>query len=688
MFTTPPELTYLSNKFSWEYESRKKFSGVKKSSIEKENFKDEDTETFIRELIQNALDAKNLSRNSPVLVKLKSFQITDIAQKNLYINIFSNQIKDFLERSKTIEKGYQPTFNVLTISDYGTNGLDGYIPDDHTSEEFEEFEDFEDFENEENDKNDDSNWYKYFHKVGNVGNLSKKGQLGSRNQGKISILSISKIWTLLAKSKIKSGGTRFQGKTLLNEQINKNRAEFIECDVFFRKKEKESKYELDDYEIEIFNKLFRLEKRETNDFGSDFILLEANELKQESLICSVLQNWAIPIMEGKLEVQLDELLINKYNVENLLDEFSKSIKTISPEFIKFCVKARSKETKNKIKYKLKRNLTKKELIDGRSLNAEMFADEISEKELMNKIFEDNIIEIEFQPKIKYKEDSDFDDRFSVFITKKSDLDNSDFGTQGIVMRMEQILWEEESNSFKAAKTRDDLYILIASRSPRISDLLTHFEVPNHRKFKANIPDFKSSKVPYIKTNAQDNLRLFQQSSNKTLFFLFDGETQDDPSFLYTLFEDDFPTPEKSSQKRKPKKPSDNESEKPALPPTDLPGSRPKAIDIDQNEGKIYISSLNNYEYVDGDFFELIFAPDTLEGTGDPFSEYTPADLDFKKCNVALEEGCEIKTDLNKVLLRPFCSNFKVNFEGLWPYWDYVYKYKSKNTNPTIEEDEV
>ena len=64
-------------------------------------------------------------------------------------------------------------------------------------------------------------------------------------------------------------------------------------------------------------------------------------------------------MEGKLEVQLDELLINKYNVENLLDEFSKSIKTISPEFIKFCVKARSKETKNKIKYKLKRNLTKR-----------------------------------------------------------------------------------------------------------------------------------------------------------------------------------------------------------------------------------------------------------------------------------------------------------------------------------------
>lgn len=682
MFISPPELIHLSEKFSWESESRKKFSGVKKYSIEKENFKDEDTETFIRELIQNALDAKNQSRNSPVLVKLKSFKITDNNQKNLYKNIFSKQIQNLLRLSKTIEQEYTPSFNVLTISDYGTNGLDGYIPLDNT---FEEYEEFEEFENNENDESDDSNWYKYFHKVGNAGSLSKKLKLGSRNQGKISILSISKIWTILAKSKIKTGETRFQGKTLLNEQVNKNRAEFIECDVFFRKKD--GKYEIDDYEIDIFNKLFKLDRREANDFGSDFILLEANDLNQERLICSVLQNWAIPIMEGKLEVQLDDLLINKYNVENLLDEFSKNIKTISLEFLRFCVKARSPESENIIKYKLKRNLTKKELIEGRSLNAEMFKEKVSEKEIMNSIFENKIIEIEYQPKIKYKDEPDFDDRFSVFITKRSDLDNSNYGTQGIVMRMEQILWEEESNSFKAAKTRDDLYILIASRSPRISELLTYFEVPNHRKFKANIPDFRSSKMPYVKTNAQDNLRLFQQSSNKALFFLFDGETQDDPSFLYTLFEDDYPTPENNSQKRKPKKPSDKEVDKPALPPTDLPRGRPKAIEVDQNEGNLYIFSLKNYEYNDGDLFELTFAPDTLEGTGDPFSEYTPADLDFKKCNVALEEGCEIETDFNKILLRPFCSNFKVNFEGLWPHWDYVYKYKSKNNNPIIEEEE-
>ncbi len=678
MFTSDPELVYLADKFIWHSETRKKYSGVRKASIEKENFRDEDTETFIRELIQNALDAKNQTRNSPVLVKLKSFKIKDKDQKNLYNNIFSSQIKDLLELSKTIDKEYKTSFDVLTISDYGTNGIDGYIPPVNYSPE-----EFEDFENGEDEEDDNSDWVKYFHKVGNVGKTSKKGKLGSRNQGKISILSISKIWTILAKSKIKNGDTRFQGKSLLTEQINKNKAEFIECDVFFRKKD--DKYELDEYEIEIFNKLFQLERRGINDYGSDFVLLEANNLNQEKLICSILQNWAIPIMEGKLEIQIDELLINKYNVENLFSEFSKNIKTISLEFIRFCVKARSDE--NIIKYKLKRNLTKKELIEGRSLKAEMFSEKISEKEIMNSIFEDKIVEIEFQPKIKYKYESDFDDRFSVFITKKSDLDETNYGTQGIVMRMEQILWEEESNSFKTAKTRDDLYVLISSRSKRISELLTYFEVPNHRQFKANIPDFVNPKMPYIKTNAQDNLRLFQQSSNKALSFLFDGETQDDPSFLYTLFEDDYPTPENSSKKRNPKKPKDNEVVKPALPPTDLPRSRPKALDADQNGGDLYIFSLPSYEYVEGDLFELVFVPDNLEGTGDPYAEYTPADLDFKKCNVSLEEGCQIETDFNKIFLSPFCSNFKVNFEGLWPHWDYIYKSKIKNNNTIIEQED-
>ena len=91
------------------------------------------------------------------------------------------------------------------------------------------------------------------------------------------------------------------------------------------------------------------------------------------------------------------------------------------------------------------------------------------------------------------------------------------------MRMEQILWDEHSFCLQAAKTRDDIYVLISSRSPRISNLLTHFEVPTHRKFLEKLPDFNNQNIPYTKNNAINNLRLFKKSANKTLYFLFDGE---------------------------------------------------------------------------------------------------------------------------------------------------------------------
>ena len=77
-------------------------------------------------------------------------------------------------------------------------------------------------------------------------------------------------------------------------------------------------------------------------------MLEANELKQESLICSVLQNWAIPIMEGKLEVQLDELLINKYNVENLFMNSQKVLRLFLQNLLNFALKQGQKKLKIKL----------------------------------------------------------------------------------------------------------------------------------------------------------------------------------------------------------------------------------------------------------------------------------------------------------------------------------------------------
>ena len=665
------KLNILTKNFNWFSPVRDTRDTVKRAPLEKQNFRADNvdnTENFVRELIQNALDANDKSSPKPVSVEIKTIFIKD-ENKTLYNNIFSKTIRGFLEDSKDIKKSYKHSYKALIISDFGTTGLDGDIYDsgeDATEEK-------------------GSNWLKYFHSVGKGSGTSKVYGLGSANQGKVAIWALSRVWCILGMSKISGGATRFQGKCLLSDNVNLSNTTFRECDAFYRKHDYE--FNLDEEEISIFNDIFQIKKREKFELGTDFILLEAHDFEEERVLHSIIQNWSIPIFEGKLEIDINGFFINKFNIENIIQDNHKNLKNISLEFLKFCLRSRAGE--NIIKYKLKRDLPDK-VFEERTLRKELFENEVIEKDLMDKIFDNKIVEIEFQPTIRYKNKREFIDRFSVFITRKSSKDNSENGSQGLMMRMEQILWDEHSFCFQAAKTRDDIYVLIAGRSPRICDLLTHFEVPTHRKFLEKLPDFNNENIPYTKNNAINNLRLFKKSANKTLYFLFDGEIKEDPSFLHSLFPDDLFNNEKSKKKKK--KPKDItipvDGTDPALPPVDLPPSLPKAIRIDQEEGtgNIKISSTNNYVFNEGDKFIITLAADCPEGTGNPFSEYTRYDFDLRKCTVAVEDGCLIEANFNKVEINPFTSSFKVIFEGLHPHWDYVHRYRMI-TKKIDEEDD-
>ena len=665
------KLNILSQNFDWFATERDTRDTVKRAPMEKQNFRADNvdnTENFVRELIQNALDANDQSSPKPVSVKIKTVNIKN-EHKSIYNNIFSSKIRRFLTDSKDIKKPYEHNYKALVISDYGTTGLDGDI-----------------YDSGELSTQNASNWIKYFHTVGKGSGTSKTNGLGSANQGKVAIWALSSVWCILGISKIRGGITRFQGKCLLSDNVNLSNTKFRECDAFYRKHNYE--FTVEENEISTFNEVFQIENRDRYDLGTDFVLLEAHEFDESKVQESIIQNWSIPIFEGKLEIKINDKSINKYNIEELIKENHENLKSISLEFLKFCLKARSSDRENIIKYKLKRDLPDK-FFEERILRKEFFENEITEKELMDQIFDNKIVEIEFQPTIRYKNQSPFIDRFSVFITKKSSNDNSENGSQGLMMRMEQILWDEHSFCLQAAKTRDDIYVLISSRSPRISNLLTHFEVPTHRKFLEKLPDFNNQNIPYTKNNAINNLRLFKKSANKTLYFLFDGEIKEDPSFLHSLFPDEFLNKEGSKKNKKPKditKPDDGTD--PALPPIDLPPSLPKAIIINQEEGKgnIQITSTKDYIFNEGDKFIVTLAADCPEGTGNPFSEYTRFDFDLRKCTVAIEEGCVINADLNKVEIRPFTSAFRIIFEGLHPHWDYVHRYRMITQKIVEEED--
>ena len=151
--------------------------------------------------------------------------------------------------------------------------------------------------------------------------------------------------------KIRGGITRFQGKCLLSDNVNLSNTKFRECDAFYRKHNYE--FTLEENEISTFNEVFQIENRDRYDLGTDFVLLEAHEFDESKVQESIIQNWSIPIFEGKLEIKINDKSINKYNIEELIKENHENLKSISLEFLKFCLKARSSDRENIIKYKLK-----------------------------------------------------------------------------------------------------------------------------------------------------------------------------------------------------------------------------------------------------------------------------------------------------------------------------------------------
>ena len=111
------KLNILSQNFDWFATERDTRDTVKRAPMEKQNFRADNvdnTENFVRELIQNALDANDQSSPKPVSVKIKTVNIKN-EHKSLYNNIFSSKIRRFLTDSKDIKKPY--LFQIMAQQD-------------------------------------------------------------------------------------------------------------------------------------------------------------------------------------------------------------------------------------------------------------------------------------------------------------------------------------------------------------------------------------------------------------------------------------------------------------------------------------------------------------------------------------------------------------------------------------------
>ncbi len=637
---------FLEN-FAWHINETPSTEITEKSPIEKNNFRVEGhtpTEIFIRELGQNALDAKLKTKEGPVEIVINEIEI-DNEKKGLYQKVFSSRLKNLLEDSGDIEKGkYKPKFKALVISDYGTRGLESNV------------------------NRRESDWYKYWHVVGSQNFASKQNQLGSANQGKIAIWGFSSLSTVLGITKLRGGITRAQGKCIMsNFSDNPSNGKVRDCHTFFRKNQNEESisYDLDSNEINQFNYLFDIKPRTEFDYGTDFILIESEDINENLLLIQTIRNWAIPIAEDKIKFNIFNKILDKNNIYSLLDEYAESLSGLSTDFINFCIEARKKQNKTNHKiYKLKKDLSY-ESFKGSMLNNSLFEDGITSEDILKEFNNYKIIEIQYEPKIIYKEKPNTNDHFSTYL-KKINREESDAQSLGLLMRSYQILWKEQNRVNKPAQSRDDLFILTSADSFHINPLLTLFEEPTHLRFNAEQIDFKHKDVPYVETPTKNLLSLFRRAAGLSAYYLNESDIESDPDYFSDWFNDSGGEGKRGDDNDKKKKKKKKRVGK--IPPTKLPG----VIDMQQENGIITIKSLPKYEYKEGDEINLQLAANLPSGCGNPFSNYTVFDFNLREMNVIQEEGCTIKyAELNQMTLEPYQTKFKIKLSGFWDKWGYV-----------------
>ena len=151
-------------------------------------------ETFIRELIQNTLDAKLPGPSKVAQLNLEVVNFNSPLEKKVYHTFVNDKIYKRLIKCGNINDDYKFSYKALKASDFNTYGLDGILTSDY------------------------SNWNKYVFRTGNP-KLSKGSNAdGGRNLGKIATWKCSKLWMVFIRSQISKPyeETRFMGRCMTN----------------------------------------------------------------------------------------------------------------------------------------------------------------------------------------------------------------------------------------------------------------------------------------------------------------------------------------------------------------------------------------------------------------------------------------------------------------------------------------
>ena len=642
--------------YQWDAEQKSKFYS-NRVPLEKEVFnieKYEYAELFIRELVQNALDAKNQINNEPVSLDLEILDFSLAPHRNVYNRLIDTKILGLLHKSRDINPKLSLTYKVLRISDNNTTGLSGEII------------------------NEKSNWYKYFIKIGNLTDLSKNDSLGSANLGKVAIWMCSNLWMVFARTCVGDKKFRFQGRCLRSANTpDENDPNIINsCDVFFRKEIKDD-VAINTEKSDDLSKLLLLPPRTSR--GTDFIFPEfkSDTLEKDQLISFTLKNWFKAIAENRARINIfgEELSSETYKV--LIEKYGTRDKELDLDMIQFAVDASNSKCDEQ--FSLKKSNTYNKYKSTRALSQDFFEDEKIDEKLLIKDLQKNgkHIQIKVPVKIKTKKANFENDYFLISLKKRSNKNG--MSTFGLMFRNDQILWEEYD--FYKSSNIEDLMICVISSTPMLNKLLTHFEEPSHLKF--NNKKFTGADE-FDRSVAEQVLYLFRNVANKFIEFLIKENEEIDSNALSDIFptidinknddDDDDSEIEDPDDPDKPDDPDDPDKPDPPPPPPPPPTSE-RLITPFQKEGLYKLSSISREEII-GKRIKITFGVRSLGGKN-AFKNANRFLIDLTEVTFTDYEGCDIDTSsikFNSFELIALESSFNITIEGLHPSYAYASRY--------------
>ncbi len=597
---------------------------------------------LVRETIQNVLDAK-LSTSQPAEVMFRFLHLKR-AQVQKYFETLLPHLQSENNGIHEHLKNLKKEIRFLIVEDFGTTGLLG---DTLASSD---------------DNNNNNGFYYFWRNIGRSGkSTDSRGRWGL---GKSVFPATSQINTFWGITKRHSEPDKIylMGNSVLKiHKVNsQEHTAYGHYGHFSTTKPNFVVPITDDEEVNRFCDLFKLRRKETSGL-SLIIAIPDEEITEDRLTQSVIQQYFYPILEDSLKVRVGNVKIERSTLEEEIlrlennANFNKDVFLKALDFVLWSM--RLPHDDHKI-FPLPADLTKAPRWAEYFSSVENVIDNWKQEFSQNRR-----IGFIITTKVQLKHESPEQANFKVYLELDDTLSRAEnyFIREGITITGIRTLTQREMRG-----------MVVIDETP-LTTMLGDAENPAHTEWQKDSQNFKgkyihaSSTLNFVKNSIRDLARKLTEASKE-----LDEDLLKDMFFLEKDIEDEPTSPIK---KRKKSKKKAKKTDKPTIPP--LPRS-PTPIIINRSESGVTIrrNTESNKKVTQ---LKISFAYDVR--TGNPFKKYTPFDFELEKSPIVYDiiDGKIENVDSNKMIVSILSENFVIRVNGFHKARDLMVNVRSETT---------